>query len=1098
MAAPSLYAGLLNLRAYLAERLETRAGQSSAYALTGASSVHSIRRLYGEGGSVLLFGADTKLYSSASTGSAVDTGYSGNPLCMVPFRPANSPQAWMYIADSDRMSKVSVDGTTRYDMGIAPPLNPPATSLGEPAFSIMDKFSSVGSWAGSQGGSSVSLSHSARWSSNVTAWLNDSGTSGWACIVVATLTNAIQEGMLVTATESSTSETQPVQKVLPNVLPSSVTIEGIAYTSGTTGECVITLSTPLYALEAQQGWNPADNGTPPGAVPAQPPSPAPITASAASNQAYGLQRDSVLLLNSGGGTAEYVRVESLRVGPQGYACVTCTTVNNHAAAESVEGAAAIRCYFVNSFDSSATLKADAITGDFTAGGVGTISLTSDFNLSVIGSNAVPLQSSDYIHFGFMIDNIASMVEMRLLLDVDASTNDFAHNYYYVTLRPSDLQAALGNIRPFPSAQQIALSIYLTGNAQMAQSWAAYAYPQQAAIPGGSSTWIQVSVPVSALTKVGNDQTASLASVKAVRFQFNMGASANIYVSSLWFGGGSGPDWTAALTGYLYRYQPRAVKTTGARGWPSPATIPYIYPVRQQVVVALTQHPDAQVDTLDVFRFGGTLNSWLYVGSVANGSSPKFYDSYADGDLNASNQLSLDNLQPFPDVDLPRSGTVDTVGSTVTWVSGDHFNTAWAPGTQINIGGIFYTLYQQPSSTTSLTIVENAGTQSGASFYIQNATLLGQPLPSLWGPFSQGTALFCFACGSSYQPGVLFLTNGNDPDSASDVLQIEITPPSDPLVNGCMFGNGNAYVWSANRMFSLYPSFGSSYVVEAGQVLPAQGQNLFVPLEVQNGKGLWSRWALAVGPKMWFLARDGIYETTGGAPTPISEGPWATLFPHDGRPGAAVTIGALTIQPPDMTQTAYLRLCYYDSHLYFDYRDASNNQWTLVYNTDAKVWSVDQYGYPAIAHYGDEAMGSNAMYMGAGNGSIYQMTGTLDGAAAISYAAYMPTMSELRGGYQTVRDGYVGYIASGAPTLTVQADGVSTTTALTAASQYQRSYVPVPAAKARLWEWAISGSGTFTLFLRDCEFRARTWGDPGPYLSINPFASPLRAAAPKIT
>ncbi len=533
-----------------------------------------------------------------------------------------------------------------------------------------------------------------------------------------------------------------------------------------------------------------------------------------------------------------------------------------------------------------------------------------------------MQEDDILHVSFQIDDIASLVEFRLIIDVDGTTTDFQHTYYFKSWSQSDIQQALLGNTTVQQARQSSFSGQVInqdigtlpgsrvfGSATILSPTAA-GNPAQVSLvhganypfatklnPAGLSSWAELTCKISDLTKVGSDASASLNSVGGIRMYVNISApSAVCAFDSMWIQGAYGPDIDTTGTPYLYRYQPRSM-ATGAKGFPSPPTRAGIEAHRQAVLVEMTQHPDPQVDTLDVYRWGGTIPQWTFVGSTPNSLVPEYVDLLSDTDIQSAQQLSLDNLQPFPTIDLPRSGVVNVTGTTVTQVSGDSFNPAWAQGTQININGIFFTLFAQPSSSTRLEIVENGGTQTAVPYYINDATLLGQPLPAFWGPYSQGTALYGFACGDKYQPGVLFLTNGNDFDSASDILQIEVTPPSEPLMNGCMY-NGIAYLLSSDRMFSLYPSFGNSYVISAGSLLPAEGTNLFVPLEIPNGRGLFARYALCVGTKITFRARDGIYQTTGGEPENITYAELSLLFPHDGQPGVPVTVGTFTIYPPD--------------------------------------------------------------------------------------------------------------------------------------------------------------------------------------------------------
>jgi hypothetical protein len=105
----------------------------TAYATHGTGATcHSIRKLrdpqagtttrfWGVGGA-LHFG-----YSGATT--SIDTGYSGNPLALLPHRPTLSGDPWMFVADTNKMVKVKADGLV-LPIGLPAPGSAPATALG--------------------------------------------------------------------------------------------------------------------------------------------------------------------------------------------------------------------------------------------------------------------------------------------------------------------------------------------------------------------------------------------------------------------------------------------------------------------------------------------------------------------------------------------------------------------------------------------------------------------------------------------------------------------------------------------------------------------------------------------------------------------------------------------------------------------------------------------------------------------------------------------------------------------------------------------------------------------------------------------------------
>src|SRR6185295_2945709 len=138
------------------------------------------------------------------------------------------------------------------------------------------------------------------------------------------------------------------------------------------------------------------------------------------------------------------------------------------------------------------------------------------------------------------------------------------------------------------------------------------------------------------------------------------------------------------------------------------------------------------------------------GTVANGATPSFTDSYSDDVIDSNPQEGQTNFQPWPTIDIPRSGTLtDTAGTTIR-DSGTGFNLSWAPGTKIQVNGIYYTIYKV-ISTSRLEIYENADSQGSVAWNVYEPVLMGQPLPVLFGPYEG----FAFACGDPNNPGVLY-------------------------------------------------------------------------------------------------------------------------------------------------------------------------------------------------------------------------------------------------------------------------------------------------------------------------------------------------------
>lgn len=127
---PGHFPKLTNLVNEQDGRLIARSGQA-AFA-TGGTEHHSIRKFRDPqaGSESRVWGVDTDLYvaTSGALGAAVDTGYSGQPLALVPHRPTLSGDPWMFVGDRNRMRKVRFDGVTT-PIGLPAPTVAPTAAL---------------------------------------------------------------------------------------------------------------------------------------------------------------------------------------------------------------------------------------------------------------------------------------------------------------------------------------------------------------------------------------------------------------------------------------------------------------------------------------------------------------------------------------------------------------------------------------------------------------------------------------------------------------------------------------------------------------------------------------------------------------------------------------------------------------------------------------------------------------------------------------------------------------------------------------------------------------------------------------------------------
>lgn len=858
---PGLYPRLMNAAVVQAGAIDCRPGSttlSGGYGSPGHG--HTLRRLnnlnpsYSSVSHILLAGIDTGLYAGDPPGtSPIATGFSGNPLSCIIYRPDQSTAAWAYIADQNKLVKVDVNSTVR-NVGILSPAIEPSMEIDH--FGYQD-VSLAPAWVagGTAGASSTPSRVPALTTLSVIKY--DSGSTGWACISASTPTGDygwLQAGERLIL---NAAETVEVQSVLPEI--PSCTIASILYDSGTTGLCSITLS----------------------------------------SKSPNLARNSLLDMS------EVVRVLDVETDTLGNISFRCN-IGAHTVGEVVGGLVSFRCFTTTTIAAGNTIT-DGITLQWTnATGIGFQTHTAaQPDLSEAAGRA--LGPDDIMHVSVWVSNPALLTEGRVMLDVDPVTNTFAQNYFYYAFRANDLTAASQATQPATAAIQTSV---------VNQTFAS-ADPRNAStqINLGSGQWCELTFRIADLIRVGTDTTRTLADVAAIRFLVTTTASMTVRFNSWYVTGGYGADVAlGSPTGIFYLYRYRST-VTGARSNPSPAPRYQLFPSRESIGITCTTSTDAQVDVIDIFRYDPSLQSAntptatiVYLATVPN-SSPTYSDQQVASLIAANEQVETNLYNPWPVLAAPLSGLCNISGSTVKRVSGSLFPLSMVPGTVITLGSASRSNHQTfsyPRSTGFLELQDNGGAGTNVPFSVYSPLLTGQPLPILFGPLEGPLATYTFGLGDPANPGTLYWTNGNDPDSASDQNTIEITSPSEPLIGGVVW-NTLVYVFSRDRIFLVRPSFDAS------------GTFTFTFYALQSPSGLWSSWALCAGiDGVYFLGRDGIYRIAGEAVVSVTDDTLYPLFPHAHKPAVALN----GFNPVDMTATSYLQLNFADGDIWFHYKDVA--------------------------------------------------------------------------------------------------------------------------------------------------------------------------------
>jgi len=954
---PGKFPRLLNVRAVGESDLQPRAGFTQKYNLGGA--VHSLARLndatpYNGGvDAIEVTARGTDLYRSivgANVPAIIDSNYSGDPLTLLAAQPVGTPQPFLYVMDRQKNRKVNTAGTV-LKTGIDPPNTVPGASLAQPSLTILEDSSFSGLppvWlpAGNGGPAAVAL----RVNAHADVVLYDSGATGNALIALDD-NQQLGGGMTVTIGGEATL----VQSVRPATVPT--TIAAILYDSGANGLCTIQPAASLGSGHIQlptpdQVLQRNDLGRGRYAVP-RGTFGSPINALGGTQEAAAVNFPVDCLVQIG---TEWVRIISSNMGPDGVQSFRCTTTSTHVVGEAITGRTALRVYLVNAHTAGEAVldniaQNELVTGSIPehtdpsqVGGVQTCNPdgTSGYSrdASIIGGAGVfaigparAMQPDDEFHLSLRINKLYAVEEVRIYIDVDSTTKNFTQNFYQQTFTVNDLiqniqavdatavttqiQTLEDTIVPAETARGVVTPSGYTQDANAPVTGGRSGNfpgrpgsltPQQQQLALGNSQWMELRWKVRDMTHVGTDEARSLANVTSIGvfIQYDgtvaggAGSTVDVAYDAFYLTGGYGTDAAASGVPYIWTYRYRN-SSTGEKSNPAPP-IPGsvigaptgLLPRRQRVNLTGTPSGQAGVDKMDWFRFGGTLTSWTYVGSGPN-TGDEFHDDFADQAVIGGEALEFDNFALWPTIDQPRVGTCNVAGSAIQWVSGDQFNTDWAPGSQIKVNGIPYTLYSSPASASRLTIAENAGALTGVPFELPNPTVQGVSFPTFWGPLEG----HYFSIDTNTNE--LIWTKANNPDTASDKNRAPIESPSEALINGYV-RDGFGFVWSSENL----------YRIEYQPNLPV----IFQIKKTPCGRGLWSPWAFSQGPEgVFFLTKDGIGITDRGSPfISLTNDDLYPIFPHDGESGVAVNgVGA-----PDMANPTRLRLNYIDGFVYFDY------------------------------------------------------------------------------------------------------------------------------------------------------------------------------------
>lgn len=887
-----------------------------------------------------IIGVGTKLY----TGDGLvlfekASGFSGKPLSTVDFRPEQSIEAYLYIADENKFVKVSVSDIIS-DVGITPPTKAAIWAFAKPERKIVDKIFALSTvdWNHLTGSAGAPVLDS-RVDTVIDGYLEDGALPNFVTIIPNNGTN-IQKDSIV--------DINGIAKIVDDFTASSLnvglaTIKEISYDFGISGACTIVLSISS-----------AD-----------------------------IRKDSVLLIDG----VEYVKVEDVTRDSNNIPSIRTSTIGAFAAGDTISGVPSFRVFTDVGFAVGNTIKNDAIKTTIGATGISSITRTFDVDLLNTGVNGKPLTLEDIFHISIVADS-TKISEIQVQLDLDDGT--FTKNYRYFAISPNFFAASVAQTAPVLAVTQQAVqrqaifdraqNIY--GRVLRFADSGAGNYPsvdfddiyrrlleETGLTPiettTGQTQWAEFNIRLADFKVVGSDSTKTLSNVKAIRISVNATAPLDVLIDSIWVGGAGALDTiSSAFLPYNYVWRIRDPATKAASNW-SPPLRAGIKITRGNISLSF---PDANAIypvnyRIDVARFGGSVSEFRIVGSILNDGS-SFLDTSSDR-LVQDNSLAgrfaehgasdavFDFYKPFAILDTPKSGTCNVIGTKFQRVDGDSLNISYPRGTQIVINGIANKFYTNPIDADRVELEKDMGNLANVKFEVQDPLLTGQSLPVIFGPTGEGfLGLFIFGLGDKNAAGTVYWLDGNSPDTMSDQNRLEITSPSEPLVTGLIY-DSSPYVYTTKRSFVLQPT------------ISTEGDFSFIAREAANSRGVFSRTSICVAADyIFFLSEnaDGIYRVQGnGNPQNITNGTFANLFfTAEDEPKPITLIDGRIINPPDFTRKDDIQFFATNNYVYFRFIDTNGDPLILVYSTKLGDFiSLDKYQNDEVNVFYKEGKESNA-------------------------------------------------------------------------------------------------------------------------------------------
>lgn len=642
--------------------------------------------------------------------------------------------------------------------------------------------------------------------------------------------------------------------------------------------------------------------------------------------------------------------------------------------------------------------------------------------------------SDFIAIYLAVNNPQDLTEVRVMFDVDPSTNDFAHNFYWtsvvsslITLPSTGAQTAVQGLSTVISSPQSYVSPLppaLAGN-PLDDTSSLIDSLSPSVLPAGTNQWIQILVPKSQFTRVGTNPNG-WANVAAIRILITTNATGNAQLSLDQFQMQAGDNLNATDYQWMYRYRN---DNTGSTSPFSPAPFNTSTIQNTAAVVTVRNPRDTQVTSIDLYRQGGNNSIFSFVLNqvvAAWSGTTTILDDIADEDLGDTTdltQVELANLLQTPSQTVTAfykttdSGSVftdytsavsdDTPGTYAdlssldiltngNWVlvgaDGQFTQALMILSTNVNtVASTMLVQYWNGSEWQNMPLVID-GTSVGGKTLGQSGTI-GWQLPANWASSTDNstTAFYIRISVSAQLSSIVHVTEARIGANA-------LAPTVCEIHNGSVWCDDNNHpdrLWFSNRFGAeefdednfVVATLGGDPVVRPfsldDQLFAFTAKTIFrivgttpasyQPYGTGSENGLFSKYAICRGAgQIFYRAYDGIYALpASGYPTKVSL-PIDLLF--HGIPSAD---GAM--QPVDNAFALTECLEFFDNFLYFGYTDTNSSRQELKFDLQTNRWEPTDRPSTSYLTLPDEG----EFYSGSQDGYVYRREiGNIDGVAPI--------------------------------------------------------------------------------------------------------------------